>query len=119
VKSVTVDERLKNAKKVDGIISEMNLSNCDITAIPTNVFYYTKLRTLNLAHNGLEYLPDSINSFPLLEILNLSNNGFKAFPDILGVLKNLTKLNISMVSILVRIFVTFKGDTHFTFYIFY
>ncbi|OJJ20943.1 hypothetical protein BKI52_10210 [marine bacterium AO1-C] len=66
-----------------------------ITEVPAEIAQLKNLRHLDLARNNLEKLPDAINQLTHLQSIQLDNNRLKSLPDKLDSLKNLTKLELN------------------------
>jgi Leucine-rich repeat (LRR) protein len=74
----------------------LNLSNNKLTgAIPGEIRFLTKLKTLDLSNNLLTGVPAEVGQLDNLEILNLSDNQLTGLPNELGNLKNLKTLDLS------------------------
>lgn len=78
----------------DGPIKEIDLSNCDLTEFPKELYIVKDtVEMINLGGNSLSVLPDNISLFTKLRILFFANNKFEVVPDILGSLPNLYMLS--------------------------
>lgn len=72
----------------------IDLSNCNLTSIPIEVFQcHDSLEVLNLGGNNLESLPDSMIKLQKLRVLFFAQNKFKSIPIILGKLYSLFMLS--------------------------
>lgn len=76
-------------------ISKLNLSNCNLTEIPAEVFELKNLKKLNLSGNKIEKIPKDIEKLNRLETLDLSNNKIKIFYSKLCNLSKLKVLNLN------------------------
>lgn len=72
-------------------ITSLNMQNCQLKVVPTEIFEMKNLVDLNLSHNKLTDFP--AESLPSLERLNLSGNSLTVFSH--NVSKVLTELYIS------------------------
>jgi len=66
---------------------KLDLSECGLTSIPTQVFELTGLEELSLAGNNISILPPEIGKLTSLERLQLSGNELKRLPEEMGELK--------------------------------
>jgi Leucine-rich repeat (LRR) protein len=73
----------------DGKITQMNLNNKKLTAIPSHLGSLTFLTTLYLGENPLSTVPEAISSLTGLEVLGMNNNHLTTLPP----LESLTLLN--------------------------
>jgi len=85
--------RIEEAARNDS--EELNLSNQNLTKIPTEVFQLPKLIVLNLSFNQIVKIPDVIAQLQNLRELFLSFNRIVEIPDAISQLQNLTVLNLS------------------------
>ncbi|KAM9440966.1 E3 ubiquitin-protein ligase LRSAM1 [Clarias gariepinus] len=101
----------------------LDISNCELTEVPSNVFSICKvlqkkvlilcgnelkslvpkscvitslatIKVLDLHENKLTSLPDDIGQLPSLQVLNAENNQIKTLPVSIGDLRNLQTLNM-------------------------
>jgi Leucine-rich repeat (LRR) protein len=89
--------------KVEGVLksiangerlARVDLSNCDLTSIPPEVFQLADcLQELNLGGNKLSSLPDSMIALQKLRILFFAQNNFTSIPTVLGKLSALYMLS--------------------------
>ena len=71
-------------------ISRVDLSNCDLTEFPRELFAVAAtLEFLNLGGNKLSSLPDDFASFQKLRTIFFANNDFESFPPVLGKMRSL------------------------------
>ncbi len=86
---------LKNKETISAIqkVKSLDLSNLNLTYIPTELFIFTNLENLSLANNKLIYI-QYLQSFTKLKTLNLSYNqlGYLELPE------NLVQLNTLCIS---------------------
>ena len=68
-----------NTANPDSVFS-IDLSREKLTAIPAEVYRFTKIKSLNLTKNKIEFLGDSLRIFQDLEHLNLTKNKLFAIP---------------------------------------
>src|SRR5918992_1169051 len=60
----------------------LDLSDCDLTEIPEEVFELTGLETLDLAHNQLKSIPDRLwDNLPNLRHVTLIHNPIENLPN--------------------------------------
>ena len=78
----------------DNRVTSLNLSNCDLPFIPSNIQVLSQLKVFNLSDNGLKKLPLSICDIPNLENLNLSGNKIEALPNDIHKLRYLKILDL-------------------------
>lgn len=77
-------------------VTEINLSNNDITECPQRMGYIgPQLTLLNLSHNNLCHIPVEIGCLLGLKELLLNNNNISSIPDSIGSLINLRVLKLS------------------------
>ncbi|XP_078314027.1 uncharacterized protein LOC111127949 [Crassostrea virginica] len=77
-------------------VTEINLSNNDITECPQRMGYIgPQLTLLNLSHNNLCHIPVEIGCLLGLKELLLHNNNISSIPDSIGSLVNLKVLKLS------------------------
>lgn len=76
-------------------LTNLNISNINITALPENFGNYPDLKTLDLSYNQLSMLPSSINQMVSLQKLNLTRNRISDFAFDLSGLESLTNLDLS------------------------
>jgi len=70
-------------------ITHLKLSNNKITSLPPGIRNLTNLRHLNLSGNMLTELPEEFGSLSSMNHLNLSENKFLFFPEVILKLSNL------------------------------
>ena len=61
-------------------ITELQLSQLNLTVLPPEIAEFTQLTHLNLEHNNLSVLPKEFGHLAQLTILNLGHNKFRDFP---------------------------------------
>ncbi|KAM3733208.1 hypothetical protein ACB098_11G118000 [Castanea mollissima] len=71
-------------------LTELNLRDCNLMAIPDDIGYLLSLREIDLRENGFVYLPDSIGRLCKLRTMDLEN---------CKSLRSLPKLPLSIVAI--------------------
>ncbi|XP_061173822.1 protein lap1-like [Saccostrea echinata] len=77
-------------------MTEINLSNTEITECPYRMGYIgSQLTLLNLSHNNLSHIPAEIGCLRGLQELLLNNNNITSIPDSIGSLVNLKVLKLS------------------------
>lgn len=72
--------------------TELNLSNCNLTELPSALWRQKQLKILCLGNNKLQELPPAIRQLANLEKLSVYNNRLKGLPDELCDLENLKEL---------------------------
>jgi hypothetical protein len=72
----------------------LNLSFCNLIALPEPMFELTNLQALSLQHNYLTELPDRITELTNLTELYLESNQLETLPASIGQLINLKKLHL-------------------------
>ncbi|MGF1728974.1 BRCT domain-containing protein [Photobacterium kasasachensis] len=85
--------RLPKTLPASSKITELNLSNCYLGALPFGFELYTDVTKLSLRFNHLEGLPAKLAKLTELEELDLSYNHFDEFPKVLFKLKKLKLLD--------------------------
>ena len=87
------DSRVKAAAVFDNCykseLKDLNLSDFDLTSIPSAIRFLQSLRSINFQNNQLVILPPEICDLEGLEILNLGNNYLQNIPSELTQLSNL------------------------------
>ena len=81
-----------------GIIQNLevlNLSNNQVSQLPSNIGELKNLKVLNLSNNQVSQLPSNIGELKNLEVLNLSNNQVSQLPSTIRELKNLKYLDLT------------------------
>lgn len=73
-------------------ISEINLSNNEITSLPDSIGKLKKVDQLYLSHNELVALPETIGDLRALKYLYIDRNSIASLPESIGKLGNLEKL---------------------------
>ncbi len=79
-------------------LKHLNLSNCGLSNLPSDVFTLTDLEFLEASNNQLTSLPDEIGSLTRLKYLSLHHNPFRALSQsfsLLASLNNLEHLDLS------------------------
>lgn len=77
-------------------LEELNVSSNQLTgALPAEIKNLKKLKILNLSNNLMTGVPAEVGQLANLEILNLANNQLTGLPYELGNLKNLKTLDLS------------------------
>ena len=82
-------EIIKNAKKNN--LDKLNLSACNLSEIPKEVFEFIQLKELYLGFNKITSISREIGNLTQLKILSLVCNQLTSLPDEIG---NLTQLKI-------------------------
>ncbi|BDY05202.1 BRCT domain-containing protein [Ferrimonas sp. YFM] len=90
--------RLPEALPQQTLITELDLHNCYLEALPANFERYQQVKKLNLHFNHLDKLPAKLAGLIELEELDLSFNHFAEFPKVLFKLKNLKRLDLRRAS---------------------
>jgi hypothetical protein len=90
VVEVYILNNIEEAKKTGWL----NLSFCNLVALPDPMFELTNLHTLSLQHNYLTTLPDRITQLSGLTELYLESNQLETLPAAIGQLTNLKKLHL-------------------------
>lgn len=77
-------------------LQSLNLSNNNITALPSDFWSLSSLKTLNLSSNQIsDSLANNFGNFGLLETFDLSNNNFSGkIPEAISSLENLKTLKL-------------------------
>jgi hypothetical protein len=73
-------------------VSEINLSNNEITSLPDSIGKLKKIDQLYLSHNELVVLPETIGDLTALKYLYIDRNSLTSLPESIGKLGNLEKL---------------------------
>lgn len=73
-------------------VSEINLSNNEITSLPDSIGRLKKIDQLYLSHNELVTLPETIGDLTALKYLYIDRNSITSLPESIGKLGNLEKL---------------------------
>ena len=77
-------------------LARLTLNKCGITMLPLSIGYHlTNLQVLNLSDNDLSELPTSICNMKKLMTLTVSNNQLRSFPDGLSQCNSLRTLDAS------------------------
>ncbi|NGX37351.1 MAG: Internalin-A [Chlamydiae bacterium] len=76
-------------------LQELDLSENEITSIPSEIWQLTQLRTLRLYGNQLISIPPEIGQLPLLKVFGLSGNQITTIPSEIGQLPQLRALDLS------------------------
>ena len=84
-----VPQELRNFGVRTMNIKRLDMSDYDLTNLPSSIGNLTQLRELVLTRNNLKSLPSQIGNLRKLKYLDLSNNDLTKLPDSIG---NLTKL---------------------------
>ena len=92
-KDETAEQKIAEALRKKA--SRLDLSNCQLTALPESLGQLTQLQSLNLSHSQLTALPESLGQLTQLQSLNLSNSQLTALPESLGQLTQLQSLDLS------------------------
>lgn len=79
--------------KTDTSGGTLDLSNKQLTELPSSVLNRTDITTLNLSNNQLASLPAGISTLTNLEILNVENNRLVSLPPELAELKKLREIH--------------------------
>ena len=79
-------------------ITELDMHNCFLAALPVNIEQYVDVTTLNLHFNHISKLPAKLSKLNKLEVLDLSYNHFEEFPAVLFKLKTLKQLDLRRAS---------------------
>lgn len=75
-------------------VTKLNLSDCNLTAFPENVFEYTNLTKLVLSNNRIKVIPKEILKLNKLKVLDLANNDIKVLHSMVFKLPKLRTLNV-------------------------
>ncbi|HEY2810959.1 MAG TPA: leucine-rich repeat domain-containing protein [Rhabdochlamydiaceae bacterium] len=86
---------MKNHPDILNAITELDLSSCHLTAMPSEIGLLRNLRVLNASRNEICDLPREIENLTDLEEIDLSHNAFKFFPERVCSLGNLKQLDLS------------------------
>ena len=74
-------------------LTKLDLSNKNITEIPSEISYLKKLRHIDLSNNHIKNFTE-LTKLPNLVILNLDKNLISEIPKSINILKNLEILNL-------------------------
>lgn len=83
-----LNEVLNKCKNLQNI----DLLDCQLTAIPNEIFELKYLQYLFLNHNKISEIPEEIKNLNYLKILSIKFNNLKEIPEYLSELKNLELL---------------------------
>ncbi len=72
----------------------LDLSNCNLKQIPSNLLALKNLKKLSLKDNLLTHLPSSFCNLQKLVALNLKNNEFSKVPSVLKKMPGIKNLNL-------------------------
>jgi len=72
----------------------LNLSRCNLTSIPSQVYSIPQLRELDLSDNRLRVIPIDLCNLSTLQLLKLDNNWIEDLPAAIGDLPHLHELHI-------------------------
>jgi small GTP-binding protein len=84
---------IKQAAKDE--VTELDLSNNQISSLPPEIVQLTNLQTLKIAGNQISSLPREIGQLTNLQTLDISFNQISSLPPEIGQLTNLQSLDIS------------------------
>ncbi len=76
-------------------VTELQIINTDLSALPPEIGLFVNLQTLDLALNKLNTLPPEIGNLVNLQLLCLDRNQITSLPPEIGNLVNLTGLTLS------------------------
>ncbi|XP_045102560.1 leucine-rich repeat-containing protein 40-like isoform X3 [Portunus trituberculatus] len=76
-------------------LQRLNLSHNQLQELPVGVFALQDLRSLQLDHNNFTTFPDDLGNLPVLEYLDVSHNSLESLPFSIGYLQRLSKFNAS------------------------
>lgn len=85
---------LEEALKTPDIACDLDLSNQNLTVIPTEILKLTFLNSINLSNNKLTIFPSQLLELPHLITINLSDNNIPSVPKEITHLKELQSINI-------------------------
>ena len=91
-------------------IGTLNLSNRNLSSLPSTLSLLENVTSMDLSHNALSHIPNELHMMHELKTLNISHNQFTSFPSIILQFKNLQQLNCSDNNF------DMKTDTHITSY---
>lgn len=80
-------DKIEEAKTKE--LVKLDLSNLNITDIPTSIFELQHLKILGLDGNDIWDIPNGITQLKALEVLDLSNNQLVEIPEVLNQMKHL------------------------------
>ena len=86
---------MKDISNLNKRLTKLDLSNCNLTEVPQDVFKFKRLKVLKVSGNKIKYIPKEITSLNYLERLDLSNNKISVLHASIGKLDNLTTLNLN------------------------
>lgn len=75
-------------------VAKLNLSGCNLTSFPENIFEYTNLTKLVLSNNRIKVIPSEIIKLKKLKMLDLANNEIKTLHGTVFKLPKLKILNV-------------------------
>jgi len=81
------------------LIDELDIRNCNLQQLSSEICNFTKLRTLHLEGNHLRGLPDCFHKLSHLKYLFLASNEFTSVPLVLSGMRVLTILDLRNNSI--------------------
>ena len=84
----------KNQEQITKI-TDLDLSQCELTKLPPEIKFFTNLETLNLSKNRLKSLPSEIKSLTKLKTLDLCHNEIQQLPREISAFTQLEKLYAS------------------------
>jgi len=95
-----ISDKKKIANQIEDCLSSggevLDLSNLDMTELPSEIAGFENLTELNLSYNQLQSLPDWIGNLRKLKKLNLCGNRIGSIPDSIGALKQLMSIDIGL-----------------------
>ncbi len=83
-----------NAEKID-LITDLDLSEMNLSVLPIEIGYFTELTRLDLSGNQLTCLPKTIGNLTQLTCLVLENNQLAFLPEEIGNFSLLTELYLN------------------------
>lgn len=75
-------------------VTKLNLSGCDLTEVPDNIYDYPNLTKLILSNNKITSIPKEIRKLKKLKVLDLANNEISVLQSAVFYLPKLSTLNL-------------------------
>ena len=91
---------LQRALNAPNLVTQLDLSNQNLTSLPPEIGQLQRLKTLRISYNKLTTLPEAICDLNNLQVLKAGYNQLESLPECMGYLSELRELRLGFNQLL-------------------